>query len=95
MSAVSNFRKALEDAVMERHCANHPMTRKWAAGELSRNGLKGIAVEHYHWISHAAEWDFVISAKSPPDVIGLQLENWNEETDEKNRISTSSCASPR
>ena len=84
MSAVSSFRKALQDAVMERHCANHPITRKWAEGTLSRNCLKGIAVEHYHWISHAAEWDFVISAKSPMDVIRLQLENWSEETDDKN-----------
>ncbi len=46
MSGTANFRKALEDAVLERHCANHPMTEKWAAGELSRNCLMGIAVEH-------------------------------------------------
>ena len=36
MSESGNFRKALEDAVSERHCANHPMTEKWAAGRLGR-----------------------------------------------------------
>ena len=36
MSESGNFRKALEDAVSERHCANHPMTEKWAHGPLGR-----------------------------------------------------------
>lgn len=84
MSAISPFRKALEDAVLERHCANHPMTEKWASGELSRNCLKGIAVEHYHWISHASEWGFVVCSKAPEDIIASELENWREETDDKN-----------
>lgn len=81
MSAGRNFRKALQDAVLERHCANHPMTEKWARGELSRNCLKGIAVEHWHWISHAPQWNFPICAKAPRDVIDLQLANWREEAD--------------
>ena len=52
MTAVSTFRRELEAAVLERHCAHHPMTEKWAPGELGRDALMGWAVEHYHWISN-------------------------------------------
>lgn len=83
MPSNSSFRKALQDVVLERHCANHPMTEKWARGELSKNCLKGIAVEHWHWISHAPEWNFPICGKAPRDVIDLQLGNWREEADKK------------
>ena len=83
MSESGNFRKALEDAVSERHCANHPMTEKWAAGELSRNCLMGIAVEHWHWIKNATRWNFPMCSRAPKDVIGLQLENYMEETDDE------------
>ena len=79
----SQFRRALEEAVLSRHCANHPMTEKWARGELSRRCLKGVAVEHWHWISHAPEWNFTICAKAPRDVINMQLQNWREEADDK------------
>ncbi|MEE8332497.1 MAG: iron-containing redox enzyme family protein [Alphaproteobacteria bacterium] len=82
MSGTASFRKALEDAVLERHCANHPMTEKWAAGELSRNCLMGIAVEHWHWIKHASRWNFPLCAEAPRDVIALQLENYMEENDD-------------
>ncbi len=83
MSATGNFRKALEEAVSERHCADHPMTEKWAAGELSRNCLMGIAVEHWHWIKNASRWNFPVCSKAPRDVIALQLENYMEENDDK------------
>ena len=83
MSESGNFRKGLEDAVLERHCANHPMTEKWAAGELSRNCLMGIAVEHWHWIKNATRWNFPMCSRAPKDVIGLQLENYMEETDDE------------
>ena len=83
MSESGNFRKALEDAVLERHCANHPMPEKWAAGELSRNCLMGIAVEHWHWIKNATRWNFPMCSHAPKDVIGLQLENYMEETDDE------------
>tara|TARA_B100000029_G_scaffold12849_1_gene13442 strand:- start:83 stop:784 length:702 start_codon:yes stop_codon:yes gene_type:complete len=83
MSESGNFRKELEDAVLSRHCANHPMTEKWAAGELSRNCLMGIAVEHWHWIKNATRWNFPMCSNAPKDVIGLQLENYMEETDDE------------
>ena len=81
--AVSTFRKALESAVLERHCANHPMTEKWVKGELSRNALKGWAVEHYHWTSNIMPAFFDICARAPMDVVHAQLENFHEETDEE------------
>lgn len=83
MNETKNFRKALEDAVMERHCADHPMTEKWAKGELSRNCLMGIAIEHWHWIKNASRWNFPMCSRAPRDVIGLQLENYMEENDEE------------
>src|SRR5437763_17396 len=79
----SNFRRALEEAVLSRHCANHPMTEKWARGELGRNCLKGVAVEHWHWIKNAPQWNFTICSKAPRDVINMQLQNWREEADDK------------
>ena len=45
MTAVSTFRQELEAAILERHCAHHPMTQKWAAGELGREALMGWGVE--------------------------------------------------
>ena len=83
MSLKSKFRQELEDAVMERHCANHPMTEIWAQGELGRDALKGWAVEHYHWVSHMPTPNFYICAHAPKDVINLQLANFSDETAEE------------
>ena len=82
MADKTPFRKELEAAVLERHCANHPMTEKWAVGELGRRACMGWAVEHWHWISNMVqEASFNICAKAPPDVVELELENFHEETD--------------
>jgi pyrroloquinoline-quinone synthase len=82
MATKSAFRRELEDAVLERHCANHPMTEKWAKGELGRNACMGWAVEHWHWISNLVnESSFFICTTAPPDVIATELENFREETD--------------
>ena len=37
----TKFRKELAAAVLERHCANHPMTEIWARGELGRDARRG------------------------------------------------------
>ena len=85
MSATSEFRRELEEAVLERHAANHPMTEKWAKGELSRNAMMGWAVEHWHWISNILyEIPFNICAKAPTDVIYEELANYGEEADDEN-----------
>ncbi|MBM3517242.1 MAG: hypothetical protein FJX56_05025 [Alphaproteobacteria bacterium] len=75
----SRFRQELEAAVLERHCANHPMTEKWARGELGRNALKGWGVEHYHWTNDFYPTNFYICANAPKDVIAVELENFQEE----------------
>ena len=76
----SKFREELENAVLERHCANHPMTEKWAKGELGRDALMGWGVEHWHWVSKMPKPNFYICAHAPKDVIELQIENFHDET---------------
>lgn len=75
------FRQEIEAAILERHCADHPMTEKWAQGELGRHALMGWAVEHYHWISNIYGGQFHTMAEAPRDVVVAMLENWREETD--------------
>jgi pyrroloquinoline-quinone synthase len=78
----SSFTEQLQAAVMERHCANHPLTEKWVEGKLSRNAMMGWAIEHWHWVSKMPQAAFYICAKAPQDVIAAELENLHEETDE-------------
>ena len=84
MTAIRTFRRELEEAVLERHCAHHPMTQQWARGELSRNALMGWAVEHYHWVSNTAPATFYKLAEAPPDVRAAILRNYLEERDPRN-----------
>ncbi len=77
---MGGFREELKSAILERHCANHPMTDKWARGELSRNALMGWGVEHWHWVSNVHDAAFYRCAYAPRDVQMAILGNWNEET---------------
>jgi pyrroloquinoline-quinone synthase len=81
MKPTSALRERLEAAVMERHCANHPLTEKWAAGKLSRNALMGWGIEQYHWISNIYRGELFKAANTPLEVQRLLLENYLEETD--------------
>ena len=81
MVVSTSFRDELRAAVDERHCADHPMTDKWARGELGRDALMGWGVEHYHWISNIRPNTFYKLAKAPPDVREMILENFQEEND--------------
>ena len=78
----SSFRKELEDAVMRRHCANHPLTEKWAKGDISRNARMGWAVEHYHWVVKVVPMFMNILVGAPKDVVKFTIENYLEETEE-------------
>ena len=78
----SAFREDLENAVLRRHCANHPMTEKWVRGELGRNALMGWAYEHYHWISNLFPVYWEIAARAPHDVVAIEVENYRDETAE-------------
>jgi pyrroloquinoline-quinone synthase len=81
MAGVRTFREELEAAVLERHCAHHPMTQQWARGELGRNALMGWAVEHYHWVSNTPAATFYRLAKAPNDARAQILANYLEERD--------------
>lgn len=77
------FREQLEATVLSRHCANHPLTKKWAAGKVSKNARMGWAVEHWHWVSKMTPAYFSILVNAPKDVIGFTLANFSEENDDK------------
>ena len=79
----SAFRKALEAAVLERHCMNHPLTNEWAKGKVSRNAMMGWGVQHYHWVTKMREPNFTVCSKAPTDVVLSELENFHEENDPK------------
>ena len=81
MAVMTSFREELKAAVEARHCADHPMTQKWARGELSRNCLMGWGIEHYQWVSNIRPQTFYTLAKAPPDVREGILENFREEHD--------------
>ena len=81
MAVATSFREELKAAILERHCANHPMTEKWARGELSRNALMGWGIEHWQWVSRVGPATFFRCANAPRDVVFAMLDNWNEETD--------------
>ncbi len=81
MAVSTSFREELIAAVDSRHCADHPMTDKWARGELSRNCLMGWGIEHYHWVSTIRPQTFYTLAKAPPDVRESILQNFREEHD--------------
>ena len=82
MATITRFRDDLKAAILERHCANHPMTDKWARGELGREALMGWGVEHWHWVSNIHDATFYRCAGAPRDVQLAMLGNWGEETDE-------------
>ena len=76
-----SFRRELEEAVLERHCAFHPMTEKWARGELGKRAMMGWAVEQYHWVKDMSESAFLVCSKAPDDVVANEVDNVHEETD--------------
>ena len=84
MTTTKTFRKELESAVLERHCANHPLTEKWARGELGRDAMMGWAVQHYHWISNLARGEAGQLSSAPTDVQESESQNYREENDPEN-----------
>lgn len=75
------FRKALEEAVAARHCADHPMTEKWAQGELGHRCMMGWAAQQWHWVSKMNPVAFYICKDAPDDVVDAELDNVREEND--------------
>ena len=81
METKSSLRERLEAAVMERHCANHPLTAKWAAGQISKNAMMGWGIEQYHWISNIYKGELYKAANTPLEAQHLLLSNYLEEVD--------------
>src|SRR4029079_14220208 len=78
--AKSAFRQALEDAIEQRHSAVHPWSEAWTAGKLDRRQLGEWVKQHFHYVSHFAEWVAAVYATCPhPEVQHFLLENVTEE----------------
>ncbi len=78
--AKSAFRQALEEAIEQRHSAVHPWSEAWTSGKLDRRLLGEWVKQHFHYVSHFAEWVAVAYANCPhPDVQHFLLENITEE----------------
>ena len=78
--AKSAFRQALEDAIELRHSAVHPWSEAWTSGKLNRDQLAEWVKQHFHYVSHFAEWVAAVYANCPhPDVQHFLLENVTEE----------------
>ena len=63
--AKSAFRQALEDAIEQRHSAVHPWSEAWTSGKLDRRLLGEWVKQHYHYVSHFAEWVAAVYANCP------------------------------
>src|SRR5262245_1135452 len=78
--AKSAFRQALEDAIEQRHSAVHPWSEAWTSGKLNRRLLGEWVKQHYHYVSHFAEWVAAVYANCPhQEVQHFLLENVTEE----------------
>ena len=78
--AKSAFRQALEEAIDQRHSAVHPWSEAWTSGKLDRRLLGEWVKQHYHYVSHFAEWVAAVYANCPhQDVQHFLLENVTEE----------------
>ena len=85
MASGEAFKKELQAAVDERHQANHPLVAKIAAGEAKREAITGAITEHWHWLSNVLpEAFFNICSRAPQEVIDMEVENLEEETDPEN-----------
>ena len=81
----AQFRKELQAAVDKRHQANHPIVAKWERGELKPETIAGAITEIWYWISRLIpEVLFSIAAKSPQEVVEMELENYSEELNPSN-----------
>ena len=78
--AKSAFRMALEEAVTQRHSAQHPWSEAWASGRLDRRILGQWVKQQYHFVRHFSEWVAAVYANCPhQDVQQFLLENVAEE----------------
>ncbi len=78
--AKSAFRLALEESINQRHSAVHPWSEAWYSGKLDRRLLGEWVKQHFHYVSHFAEWLGTVYGSCPHwDVQHFLLENIAEE----------------
>ena len=78
--AVSAFRRTLEEAIAERHSAVHPFSEAWVSGRLNKRLLGEWVKQHYHYVSHFAEWLGMVYGSCPEEEVrAFLLENIAEE----------------
>ncbi len=78
--AASAFRQALEEAIAQRHSAVHPFSDAWVSGRLDKRLLGEWVKQHYHYVSHFAEWLGTVYGSCPvQEVREFLLENIAEE----------------
>lgn len=53
---ISDFRTQLEEAVAGRHSQQHPFSRLWMEGALTKRQLGEWVRQHYHYVGHFSEW---------------------------------------
>ncbi len=77
----TGFREELQAVVDKRHQANHPLIEQWASAGVKDETVTGAICEHWYWLNKLVPAAlFLICAKAPPDVIDLEMENIDEET---------------
>jgi len=78
--AKSAFRQALQDTVEQRHSKIHPFSDAWVSGALSREILGEWTKQHYHYVSHFAQWcGFIFGNCTDDDANHFLVENIAEE----------------
>lgn len=78
--AKSAFRQALQDTVEQRHSKAHPFSEAWVSGGLSRDILGEWTKQHYHYVSHFAQWCGIIFGNcNDDDANHFLVENIAEE----------------
>lgn len=78
---VSDFRAALEQAVAGKHSQQHPFSKMWMEGQLTKAQFGEWVRQHYHYVGHFSEWLGVMFGQCPhQDVRDFLLQNmWEEE----------------
>lgn len=78
---ISDFRAQLEQAVAGRHSKQHPFSKMWMDGELSKQQFGEWVRQHYHYVGHFSEWlGSMFGDCREQDVRDFLLQNmWEEE----------------
>lgn len=78
---VNDFRTQLEQAVAGRHSQQHPFSKLWMEGKLTKEQFGEWVRQHYHYVGHFSEWLGTMFGDCPDqDVRDFLLQNmWEEE----------------